>query len=519
MSLAFRIAFAAYARGTHHKLAMHALTRLTTADHDKWLRLFVAHAETFAIASKKPDDTYKDFKNHVLHPRDGYWGGAVTAARQWYATLVEHLKARAWPEAVEAAGVLSHYLADPLQPFHTAQSEAENTIHRACEWSINRCYDELYAAGATARPDYVRRLGRDPNWLARLVCESADLSNVHYETLIAHYSITRGVVDPPAGLDAVSRALCAELLVTAAATIAAVFDHAIEEAGVAAPDVTLTAATVLALIKVPRNMLLKRIENADERRAIEAIYDELRTTGEVVKALPDESRTIRDLYAAEVTANRSRPAVAKLYPLPAPDVHYELPRPVVASGRAPDAVPVVTPVPRAEGGARVPLTAVAANVSERAEGRNDKSNSGSTKPRLSLEADVVDAPSIGPKTAARLAEYGVQTVGHLLAADPAALAVKLAQRHITATTIGDWQAQASLVVAVPGLTGGAAQLLVGAGYRTAAALASANVETVCANVAAFAATTEGHRMLRDGAAPDAARIANWHARAQTEQAA
>jgi hypothetical protein len=132
----FRIAVAAHARGTHHKLAMHGLERLTNADRAGWQNLFLVHAETYCIGSKIPDDTFKDFKNHVLHPRDKYWGGAVDAARAWYATLVKHLRAGAWLEAVSAAGVLSHYLADPLHPFHTAQSDAENTIHRACEWSI-----------------------------------------------------------------------------------------------------------------------------------------------------------------------------------------------------------------------------------------------------------------------------------------------------------------------------------------------------------------------------------------------
>jgi predicted flap endonuclease-1-like 5' DNA nuclease len=503
MDLPFRIAVAAYARGTHHKLAFLALQRLVGADRVRWQRLFLTHAQAYASASKKPDDAFKDFKNHVLHPRDGYWGGAVAASRQWYATLVRQLKARAWPEAVEAAGILSHYLSDPLQPFHTGQSEAENEIHRACEWSINRSFDALYAAGTAAQPTYVRRLGRDPNWLARLVCESAELANRHYEDLIAHYCMARGVVDPPAGLDEHSRAVCSNLLVIAAATIAAVLDAAFDEAGVAPPEVAMTAPSLLALINIPRNQLLKRFENAEERRAVEAIYDELRTTGSVVAALPEESRTIRDLYATEVDANRTSVAVATIYALPAKTVTYELPQ----SFRAKPA--------RATPDVAAPPTASHTVVPETSDGpavpRSPRS--------LSVDDDVVDAPSIGPKTAQRLGEHGVKTIGQLLAADVTALSTAIGQRHITASTLRDWQAQAGLVLAIPGLTGGAAQLFVGAGYRTAAAIAAADSATLCTDVVAFARSTEGQRVLRDGAVPDAAKIAQWQARAITVRAA
>ena len=47
--------------------------------------------------------------------------------------------------------MLSHYYTDPIHPFHTAQTDAENAIHRACEWSINRSYDELAKLGREPR--------------------------------------------------------------------------------------------------------------------------------------------------------------------------------------------------------------------------------------------------------------------------------------------------------------------------------------------------------------------------------
>ena len=46
---------------------------------------------------------FKDFENHVLHVRDGYWGGAPDKAESWYGHLVSALKGKRWGEAVWAA--------------------------------------------------------------------------------------------------------------------------------------------------------------------------------------------------------------------------------------------------------------------------------------------------------------------------------------------------------------------------------------------------------------------------------
>ena len=138
MNLLFRIVYAAHASGTHHKLALDALRHLEAMDADMWQRLFLQHAKLYLEGAKAPDIDFKDFKNHVLHTRDGYWGGAPEKVRSWYNHLVEALALEDWPTAAYCAGVLSHYYTDPLQPLHTAQSEAENNVHRAIEWSISK---------------------------------------------------------------------------------------------------------------------------------------------------------------------------------------------------------------------------------------------------------------------------------------------------------------------------------------------------------------------------------------------
>src|SRR5690606_21502809 len=133
--------------------------------------------------------------------------------------------------------------------------------------------------------------------------------------------------------------------------------------------------------------------------------------------------------------------------------------------------------------------------------------------------DVVDAPSIGPKTADRLIAEGVKTVGDLMDADAETLAELMGVRHISAEVIRDWQAQSDLVMQVPNLRGTHAQLIVGAGFRDPESLAAAEPDDLCARVLAFATSSEGQRVLRDGSPPDLEAITAWGAAARHVRAA
>src|SRR5262249_33727110 len=251
----------------------------------------------------------------VLHTRDGYWGGAPEKVRSWYHHVVEALSLKDWPTAVYCAGVLSHYFVDPLQPFHTAQSEAENNIHRAAEWRIRRSYGALYDLGQREFGGMRVAPGSDPNWLVELVCRGAELANGYYEKLIAHYDIARGVVDPPAGLDPVGRRILAHMLRFSYLGYAGVLARAIADAGVAAPAVDLAAPALLAAVQVPAKLLARHRANAEERRAIERMYDELMATGTVETHLPEDDRMVRRLYAEQVLAARApRPVASQVFP-------------------------------------------------------------------------------------------------------------------------------------------------------------------------------------------------------------
>ncbi|AHB48086.1 hypothetical protein W911_06320 [Hyphomicrobium nitrativorans NL23] len=471
MSLLFRIVYAAHATGTHHKLALDALRSLENADAEGWRRLFLKHAEIYMQGAKAPDNEFKDFKNHVLHVRDNYWGGALGQSEKWYGLVVDALARGDWEEAVWSAGVLSHYVTDPVQPFHTGQSEAENSVHRAAEWSISRSYNDLRAQGLAAHGEIEVEAGQDPGWLRELVCRSAEKANVHYEKLIVHYDLHLGVTDPPAGLDDLSRTILSELVVYAASAFATVLDRALTESGATPPEVSLGLDTIMAAIKIPAKTLAKRLADAEDRRVVEAMYDELMTTGRVDATLPEDDRVIGKLYAKEVEAPRAaQQAAARATAL--------------ATTKT---APVAKTSPR-------PLSAqTPANL----------------RPYLALSDDIERAPSIGPRTAQRMAPLGIKTVADFLAADAATVAAGMSSRWVSASTITLWQDQCRLMLDVPGLRGTHAELLAQSGYRSGESLASADADKLCADVLAFATSSAGRRLLRDGAPPDVSRIKGW----------
>jgi predicted flap endonuclease-1-like 5' DNA nuclease len=543
MSALFRIVYATHANGTHHKLALDALGAMPRADKDAWSRVFLKHVERYLEGSKAPDVSFKDFKNHVLHVSENYWGGAPAKADQWYRQTVAELKAGNWAEAAYAAGVLSHYYTDPVMPFHTGQTEAENAIHRAAEWSINRSYNALRAIGEQRFANVDIAVPSGPNWLKEFVCDGAEFSHRYYEKLIAHYDIHKGSVRPEDGLDDIARTLVAELLMYAAKGYGLVLDRAIAEAGVAAPKVSLSVETFLAMTQIPRKFIEKRLTNAEDRKLIAAIYDELKTTGRVEHSLSEDDRTIRDLHRTEVlepmlaqrnaaradkvaasgSQKQAPPAVAVVQQVTATPDTTALELAVAKSShivsdvtQRPPALPeqsLTADEPEISEPAARPLHPRPIPVRQADDRQDDE------KKYLFASDDLEAAPSIGPKTAERFAAIGVYTVGDFLGTNPDDLAEELDDPYFDAETLADWQDQAQMVIDVPGLRGTHAQLLVGAGYRTATDVAEADAVLLSVNVLKFAMTSAGKRVLREGRPPDIEKIKGWVSAAKRAVAA
>jgi len=347
-----------------------------------------------------------------------------------------------------------------------------------------------------------------------------------------------------------------------------------------APEAGLGAATLLAVLRMPAAALARRRADAAERRAVERMYDELMATGTVERHLPEDEKLVRRLHAEQVLARRAaEPEASQVFPFrPRGRVVTRIDRArearrrtgasaeVVtlrpASRQAPVSVPVpaaaepgsdihaasitrdamlflVPPVagtprpPRARTGragrrdearAAQPsqaetTAAAAASAADGGGAAAEAAAGGHSGFRLTLDHGVADSPSVGARRAKRLARAGIATVRDLVKADPAALAVRLNARNLTAQAICDLQDEALLACAVPGLDGAHAELLVGAGYRSANAIAEAEPDRLCADILAFALTPAGQRILQNGGAPDIERIKGWLAAARGVRAA
>ncbi len=301
MSLLWRLIFSNRCTSTHHKLALDALRFVRGPQADLWANLFLANHEQYLTGSKAPDNEFKDFKNHVLHVADGFWGGATTSARNWYQKTVASLSQGDWPEAVYNAGVLSHYFTDPFQPFHTGQTEEEGKVHRAAEWSICKSYDELQSIlehDLTGYPDW--ELAARTDWLEEAIRQGAVAAHQSYDVCVQHYDLARGIKHPPSGLDQEMKDRLARLIGMAVIGFARVLDRAFEESGASPPDVAVSLHVFLATLKVPINWVTRKLTDLHERAVVEAIYLEVQEKGKVIDALPEDERLVRKLHAQEV---------------------------------------------------------------------------------------------------------------------------------------------------------------------------------------------------------------------------
>lgn len=134
-----------------------------------------------------------------------------------------------------------------------------------------------------------------------------------------------------------------------------------------------------------------------------------------------------------------------------------------------------------------------------------------TGPRFYLgKSDaVVDAPSIGSRTAERLTAVGIESVADLLAADHIELAARLDYKRINADTIRQWQAQSRLACCIPQLRGHDAQILVACGIEDSHDLAQMDPGELWSVVGPFVKTAECKRIIRNGKEPDLEEVSDW----------
>lgn len=301
MSLLFRVLFAAGCRNTHHRLALDALRHLRDPRAETWRNLFLEHHDAYLKGSKAPDDQFKDFQNHVLHVRDNYWGGAIKTAQLWYKMTLNSLRNQDWRDVAYSAGVLSHYVTDPLMPFHSGQTEAEGKVHRACEWSIAQSYVELQNIIEQDLGGYPNVVAGDStSWLADLIRDGADAGNAYYETLIEHYNLGLGVKNPPLGLDQECKDCIARQIALSAATVAAVLDRLFAEAAVEPAVFNPSLKGFVQTLTIPAKWVTQKLQDAKDRAQVQAVFDDVQLNGKAVAALPEDEKVVRRLHAEQV---------------------------------------------------------------------------------------------------------------------------------------------------------------------------------------------------------------------------
>jgi hypothetical protein len=562
VSLLFQVVFAT-CRSTHHRLALDSLRHVRGGDAEEWGDLFLHYHGEYLRGSKAPDEQFKDFRNHVLHVGENFWGGAVGEATRWYGRTVDSLQRKEWPDAVYSAGVLSHYFSDPFMPLHTAQSEQETQVHRALEWSVAKSYGELqqiieFDLGGYPRVETPRVDGAPASdWLGRMILAGAQAANEHYQAVIDHYDLARGAKNPLAGMDGECKSRIARCLSLAVVGFARVLELAFAEAEVEPPPVEHTLQGFFAALTAPISVIANQFRDLSERMTIEAIYDEVQRTGKVVKNLPEDDREIRRLHAEEVLRiplyqldqQPAKPAGLQFGQglsdsqhrnrlITAVIAREDLSRPLALTygkGVAPRQAGGVAftasnessgrrTVPRTEPARSTPYPVLSLPAATTPAARRESMTTGSpqvadaprstvagspVKFRLSPGHPVVDAPTIGSKTAGRLEKAGVVTVGDLLAADAEDLAQRLNQKHITADVVRTWQQESSLNCRVPGLYNHDAQILVASGVTEPAELAAFSPEELLELVTPWVKSEDGQRVLRQQQPPDLAEVAQW----------
>ncbi len=527
MSLLYAVVFSSRCRSNHHRLAVDALRHLRSPQAERWRNLLLHFHDDYLKGAKAPDEVFKDFKNHVLHVRDKDWGGAIEACEEWYRRTVRALEAKDWKQAAWSAGVMSHYYVDPIQPFHTHQTEEEGVIHRAVEWSFSKSYktfQQILENDLGGYPDIEVPAG--DGWLKQMVKAGALESTQSYELIIDHYDLEKGVKDPPAGLDQELKDAIAKLVGHAAVGLSRILDRAFEEAAVAPPNVGGSLQAFFLALEIPIQAVLKTIDDAAARREVEAQYEEFRRTGKVRATLGEDDKVVRALYASEVMktplssldakwpreigAKAGEGAAARgvarkaktAAPLKPRKAAKSAPKEIIIK----EAPPAPAPTPKPERIAmprELPEGAPLAKKEKR-------------MPRFTLNgaAPVVQAPSIGPKTAKRLEAVGVRTIDDLLKLEPEHGEERMDARHISAQVIRDWQSQALLACTVPGLKSREAQALVACGVRDVRDLAERDATDLCEGVARWGLSEEGQRAWGSAPAPNADDVATWIARAQ-----
>ncbi len=483
MNFLFKVLVAAKASSNHHKIPLDIVKHMNFNGSEDWQNLFLKHWKVFLTGTRDPDRKFHDFRNHVLHVNENYWGGAIKAATKWYRTCVDNLKAEKWEDAIYSAGVMSHYFIDPFMPFHTGQTEEEGIYHKYVEWGVLKTFSTIQGIIENKLGGYPDiTLSDKDDWIDIEIKKHATLSNKYYNSLIDNYDIKNGKKKPGEGMTDKLLHDMAEIVSRTVIAGAKFFERAIMEAGVSPPRINMTIPTLLASINIPIFWIVKNIEDKAEKKFLLAQAKEYEQTGKVIKNLAEDDKEVRKLHAEEIL----KITVEELNNRPLNKRHKTNNRTETAKNNK------------------------STDKSTRTKSANKKTRGKSRiKFHLELTDKVGDAPEIGGKTEERLNKVGIITISDLLNADPAKIAKDLNHSRIDTDDVLRWQKQTMLAQRIPNIRGHDVQILVRSNIDTVEKICSFDADKLLEEIDPFVKSSTGKSILRSGAVPDLEEVTDW----------
>lgn len=162
----------AWGHATHNFIVNKAVENI---GNESWADAFLFYTEDLLSGSVAPDDLWQDWDNHLYYPSDGT-GNAPGAAAKWYDFARANFTAGNWEDGFFAAGVMSHYYADPCIPVHTDEWWVG---HGAYETDIN---DNLGSFTLAPPSAFV------VTNVSKMVVNNATYSNQYYDMVYDAYS-------------------------------------------------------------------------------------------------------------------------------------------------------------------------------------------------------------------------------------------------------------------------------------------------------------------------------------------
>ena len=458
-----------HCNSTHHYFALDALPLVQTPAGERLVRVLLRHHRRYLLGATDPDTRFRDYQNHVIHVKNGYWGGAPRMAHKWYDRMQRYLRTNRFSDAAHAAGVLSHYFTDPFQPLHTEYSELEKVLHRPIEQSIYRGYSEIYQLWRSSQMKVIFQLSNRVSWLGESMLHGSQYANRKFGVLLDQYDLMSAVENPRTGLSSDARNSLAEIFGLAITGWARVLERAAQEAEhereKKIPFHLVSPSMLTSTCRAPFGLLQQYLGSRREQKEIISMIDEYANEGKLVHQTPaeiDVVHRVADIYQSE-----------KEWRLPQLNEDTTL---------------AVKWIDRAD-------------HSEQKSRRKDANSSKEVNELLARDS-VFAAPFICVDAAQRMVEVGVKRIDDFLHDSPRELAERMKLDGVTTQILTRWQSQVALMVKVKGLGEQASMLLVAAGYASAESIALAQRSSIHRAVRKVVADHEGKGLQPQGVSPE-----------------